>query len=307
MTATMISSNDDMFSRGAGVETRNGAATTAAMALVQAGEINHGNSSSCSTRGKRTSAGVVAAERCMRNSDISVSSVQRLSKRPRLLRRSWRGQEAEEEGIRSATVNSERDGDRFGGVANDNGVEDPCRERHDEESDENHGNDSDGEQLQTQRFKSSQEDSRSSPCLSLAFEVILPNDIDDVDADQLQLSQEEEKGKEDESARDNELPAVCMLNIATAKGLPEANTTTKNGDRSVAATSAALNLDRFLKSKAKTMSDYSCPICLEVFCEDDGILPVTLDCCSNSLCQGCCVLMVELSIYIKRLIVCEYQ
>ncbi|KAI9340421.1 hypothetical protein DFJ73DRAFT_845180 [Zopfochytrium polystomum] len=58
---------------------------------------------------------------------------------------------------------------------------------------------------------------------------------------------------------------------------------------------AAQSLAEFLRANGKMVSDYSCPICLEVFSQEQNVLPITLDCCLHSLCLGCCNAMVETS------------
>ncbi|KAJ1548289.1 hypothetical protein HK405_003800 [Cladochytrium tenue] len=54
-----------------------------------------------------------------------------------------------------------------------------------------------------------------------------------------------------------------------------------------------MTLEGFLAAEGKTLSDYSCPICLELYSEPDGVMPVTLECCSNSLCLACCNTIIE--------------
>ncbi|KAJ1553861.1 hypothetical protein HK405_006693, partial [Cladochytrium tenue] len=61
-----------------------------------------------------------------------------------------------------------------------------------------------------------------------------------------------------------------------------------------------MTLEGFLAAEGKTLSDYSCPICLEVYSEPDSVMPVTLDCCSNSLCLACCKAIVEILTSLRR-------
>lgn len=152
----------------------------------------------------------------------------------------------------------------------------------------------------------------SSPCVSLAFEVILPAESADDDEDE-EVEIELKRGikaVEDVSLNSSISNVKSNNTISRSVSAATFSTTPHSHSKTIPTTipplppqtiatppskSPSTLLTQYLTEKSKMLSDYSCPICLEVFCADDGILPVTLECCSNSVCQGCCEMMVETS------------